>query len=120
MNTANYLNLNIGVSLVKHFPFMNSDSEILYGVNVNSKISGAEVVDSCDYDTDFFIYVYVGASNEEVFGICYTVESPQTQDTPADYDYRDYRTRYKTLDEAEVALAQMITERFAPDEEINN
>lgn len=111
MNTDNYLNLNIGVQLVKHFPFMNSDQEILYGVNVNSQISGVEVVDTCDYDTEFFIYAYVGAINEEVFGICYTVESPQTWDTPADYDYRDFMVTYKTLDEAEKTLAMMINQR---------
>lgn len=112
MNTANYLNLPIGIVLVKHFPFMNSDSEILYGVNVNSKISGAIIIDSDEYDTEFFIFSYVDQlSGEEVFGFCYTVESPQTWDTPADYDYNEFPTRYKTLDEAEKALAQMIDQR---------
>lgn len=109
MNIENYSNLPIGIVLVKHFPFMQDDQTIIYGVNVNSKISGVVVLDSVEDDTEFFIFCYVDQlSGEQVFGICYTETSPQTWDTPADYDYRESLSKYKTLDEAEVALAEMI------------
>ena len=112
MNTANYSGLNIGVQLVKHFPHMNTDREILYGVNTVDSITGVEVIESADYNADFFIFCYVDQlSGKEVFGICYTVPPVQNQDAPVHIRYNEFLTKYGTLNEAESALAQMINQR---------
>ena len=99
--------LGIGVKIVLDFPFMADDSSILYGVDLDGqKKGGVEMVKESPYDTEFYIFRYDGR-----YGVGYTVQTPQTQYEPADSYYEELDEMYKTWDEAENKLIEMIQSR---------
>lgn len=100
-------NLGIGVKIVSDFPHKANDSSILYGVDLDGqKKGGVEMVKESPYDTEFYIFRYDGK-----YGVGYTVQTPQTQYEPADSYYEELKEMYKTWDEAENKLIEMIQNR---------